>query len=287
MNIKALHNTFHEQLDAIYGKQETGSFFYLLASYYLNFKRIDLTLQPDYVVSPDNLDKFYKALKRLKTFEPIQYIIGETEFFGLPFKVNTYTLIPRPETEELVELIITNVTLKATQPLNILDIGTGTGCIAVSLAKTILNAQVTAVDVSDDALKVAGENAVLNNVTVEFIKADILNWKSVSEFQDKKFDIIVSNPPYVRHLEQPEIKPNVLEYEPHLALFVDDNNPLVFYKAIAGFACEHLKPDGQLYFEINQYLGDEMLQLLQTYGFQNVELLTDMYGNHRMVKADF
>jgi release factor glutamine methyltransferase len=260
----------------------------LLTEFHLNFRRIDIALQPDFELTSEVLEHFSDAITRLKTYEPIQYIIGETEFYGLPFKVNSNTLIPRPETEELVELIINNEKLKTSQPLTILDIGTGTGCIAIALAKHISNAKVFAVDVSDDALKVAKENAILNGVTIEFIKADILNKDSWNlEFEDLEFDIIVSNPPYVRQLEKAEMKANVLEHEPHLALFVDDSNPLQFYRAIAEFASEKLQPDGHLYFEINQYLSDEMHQLLEQYDFKNIELLTDIFGNHRMMKADF
>lgn len=286
MKIKDLHTKFHKELDAIYGELEVQSFFYLLAEFHLNLKRIDIALQPDVEVNSQVLKHFLDAETRLKNHEPIQYIIGETEFYGLPFKVNANTLIPRPETEELVELIITNVKLESSKPITILDIGTGTGCIAISLAKKLSNAHVYAVDVSDDALKVAKENAILNAVNVEFIKTDILNWQSDLKFQDLKFDIIVSNPPYVRHLEKTEMKANVLQHEPHLALFVDDENPLQFYQAITEFASQKLQPNGHLYFEINQYLGDDMCQLLKQCDFKNIELLTDIFGNHRMMKAD-
>lgn len=287
MKIKDLHTKFHSELDAIYGNNEVQSFFYLLAEFHLNFKRIDITLQPDFEINSQALEHFLNAITRLKTYEPIQYIIGETEFYGLSFKVNSHTLIPRPETEELVKLIIDNEKLKIGKQITILDIGTGTGCIAISLAKHIANAKVFAVDVSDDALKVAKENTVLNGVNVEFIKADILNWTSESNLQTLKFDIIVSNPPYVRHLEKAEMKANVLQHEPHLALFVDDSNPLQFYQAITQFASQKLQANGHLYFEINQYLGDEMIQLLESYHFKNIELLTDIFGNHRMMKAAF
>lgn len=286
MKIKELHTKFHQELDVIYGDNEVQSFFYMLAEFCLNFKRIDITLQPDFEVNSEVLEHFLNAISRFKTYEPIQYIIGETEFYGLTFKVNSHTLIPRPETEELVQLIIDNEKLKTRKSITILDIGTGTGCIAISLAKHIANAQVFAVDVSDEALKVAKENAILNGVNVEFIKADILNWQSEPKLKELKFDIIVSNPPYVRHLEKAEMKANVLQHEPHLALFVDDSNPLQFYRAITEFASQKLQPNGQLYFEINQYLGDEMLQLLKSHQFKNIELLTDIFGNHRMMKAD-
>jgi release factor glutamine methyltransferase len=288
--LKALHIKFHDELDVIYGENEVDSFFYLLADYFLGLKRIDTVLQPEFVVNEEKSQQFYGALSRLKTYEPIQYIIGETEFYGLPFKVNSSTLIPRPETEELVELIIDNVKLKSNLgSISILDIGTGTGCIAISLAKNIQNASISAVDVSADALIIAQENARLNHVKVDFIKTDILQWNSNIEIEDDnlKFDIIVSNPPYVRHLEKEAMKNNVLNHEPHLALFVDNENPLLFYKAITEFAQQKLKPSGQLYFEINQHLGAEMQQLLKDYHFKSIELFKDIFGNERMLKADF
>ncbi|PWK19498.1 peptide chain release factor N(5)-glutamine methyltransferase [Xanthomarina spongicola] len=288
MRLKDIQDIFHKELDAVFGENEVGSFFNILISHYLKLNRIALILDPELTISKDEEQPLFEALSRLKLEEPIQYIIGETEFFGLPFKVNEHTLIPRPETEELISLVLENIKNQKTnsKALSILDIGTGSGCIAISLAKNLPNAQVYAVDVSEEALKTAKQNAEFNNVQVSFIKADILNVNSWDlEFKDLEFDIIVSNPPYVRNLEKVEIKNNVLNHEPHLALFVEDNNPLQFYKAITEFTVNKLKDNGLLFFEINQYLGKEMIQLLEDYHFDDIELKTDIFGNNRMLKG--
>lgn len=286
MTLKKLQQHFHNQLDAIYGKNEVQSFFKLLIEKYLNFKPIQIALNPKQIVSNTDQEHFIEAIKRLKQEEPIQYIIGETEFFGLPFKVNPSTLIPRPETEELVQWIINDVKATNNQQLNILDIGTGSGCIAVALAKHLPKAKVFALDISPEALKVAKENAALNDVVVEFIEADILtSCHAELGLVSHKFDIIVSNPPYVRKMEKSTIKNNVLKHEPHLALFVENEDSLVFYKAICEFAVHNLKPKGRLFFEINQYLGAEMKHLLNAFHFESVELQKDLFGNDRMLKA--
>jgi len=299
MTLKELQQHFHSQLDAIYGKDEVQSFFKLLIENVLNFKPIELVLHTESDISITNQHRFNADIKRLKQEEPIQYIIGETVFFGLPFKVNPSTLIPRPETEELVQWIIEESNYKTQIPnpdsywvqqqttnnkqLTILDIGTGSGCIAVSLAKSLPDAKIYAIDISKNALNVAKENAILNNVEVNFIQADILNLKS--ELDDLKFDYIVSNPPYVRELEKASIKNNVLRHEPHLALFVQNEDPLQFYKAICEFAVHNLNPKGSLFFEINQYLGAETMQLLSIFNYESIELKQDIFGNDRMIKA--
>jgi len=299
MTLKAFQQYFHEQLDAIYGQNEVSSFFRLLIEHILNLKPVELALAPDQTISNAIQEQFDEVIKRLKREEPIQYIIGETEFIGLTFKVNKHTLIPRPETEELVQWIIEESNYKIQIPnpdsywvqqqttnnkqLTILDIGTGSGCIAVSLAKSLPDAKIYAIDISKNALNVAKENAILNNVEVNFIQADILNLKS--ELEDLKFDYIVSNPPYVRELEKSSIKNNVLRHEPHLALFVQNEDPLQFYKAICEFAVHNLNPKGSLFFEINQYLGAETMQLLSTFNYESIELKQDIFGNDRMIKA--
>ncbi|MGM5471031.1 peptide chain release factor N(5)-glutamine methyltransferase [Flavobacteriaceae bacterium LMO-SS05] len=286
MTLKELQYHVHSQLDAIYGVQEVSSFFRLLMEQYLHIKPIELALQPNYKVSIADQKYFDEAIHRLKQEEPIQYIIGETEFFGLVFKVNEHTLIPRPETEELVQWIIDEQPNTKIQNPIILDIGTGSGCIAVSLAKMLQDSKVYALDVSPEALKIAKANANLNNVEVECIEADILNLKDWNlEFSDLKLDCIVSNPPYVRELEKSTIKNNVLEHEPHLALFVKNDDSLLFYRAICEFAVHNLKPKGKLFFEINQYLGTEMKDLLETFNFESIELRQDLFGNDRMLKA--
>ena len=294
MLLKDLQHIFHKELDTIYGKEEVDSFFFICTAYYLNLPRIQLTLQPEFTLNKSKTDTFFKVLEDLKQQKPIQYILGETEFYGLSFKVNKNVLIPRPETEELVDFIIRSVTSSAVEKsIKILDIGTGSGCIAISLAKNLPNAKVYALDVSKEALKGAKKNAKLNNVEINFIEANILEvaensslWEDVAVKQKGfLFDIIVSNPPYVRNLEKVEIKPNVLDNEPHLALFVEDENPLQFYKAITDFTVNNLKQNGVLYFEINQYLGKETKQLLIDANFDNIELLKDLNANDRMLKG--
>lgn len=290
MKAKDLKDIFHKELDIIYGKDEVASFFYLSIEHHLNLARIQLILDPEFTLTKDEIDVFFTILEDLKQQKPIQYILGETEFYGLQFSVNENVLIPRPETEELVDWIIKDSKFKSqnSETIKILDIGTGSGCIAISLAKHLPEAQVFAVDISESALKIAKENADRNGVEVEFIKANILEsslWEDVALRQMAFFDIIVSNPPYVRELEKQEIKPNVLDNEPHLALFVENDNPLIFYKAITDFAVDKLKSNGSLYFEINQYLGQETKQLLVDAEFNDIQLRKDLNGNDRMLKG--
>jgi release factor glutamine methyltransferase len=296
MNIKNYRTHFIQQLSTIYDIGEAESFFYLILEEKQKLKRIDLALNPDLTFSDEEIQIWNSILEQLKKEIPIQYLLGKTSFYGLEFVVNENVLIPRPETEELVEWIIKSRKWKVgsgelrseSQKINILDIGTGSGCIAISLAKNIPNAQVFAIDISEKALATAQENTVMNQVNVNFIKTDILKKLPTSQFSlPTYFDIIVSNPPYVRELEKQEIKKNVLDNEPHLALFVDDNDALVFYRKIAELAQKNLAPNGQLFFEINQYLGKEMIELLDKMGFKNIELRKDIYGNDRMMKADF
>jgi release factor glutamine methyltransferase len=281
-----LKSIFHKELNAIYGNNEVDSFFFICMEHYLDVPRFQLSLQPEFTLNKSETETFFNVLNALKKQKPIQYIIGETEFYGLTFKVNNDVLIPRPETEELVDWIIRSHSSKVNEKLNILDIGTGSGCIAISLAKNIPNANVFGADISKDALKIAKANAVSNNVNIQWIESDILDKTSwVKTFQNLKFDIIVSNPPYVREIEKLEIKSNVLDNEPHTALFVKDENPLIFYKAITNFALHYLVSDGYLYFEINQYLGEETKQLLIDANFKNIELMVDLNSNNRMLKG--
>ncbi|GAB1857749.1 peptide chain release factor N(5)-glutamine methyltransferase [Flavobacteriaceae bacterium MHTCC 0001] len=282
MKLKEIQQTFHEVLAEYYGKAEINAFFFLLTEAYYNIKRIDLAMHPEFIT--ENTDIIFEALEQLKHQKPIQYILGKTEFFGLPFKVSRDVLIPRPETEELVSWILDEV--NKNKPIRILDVGTGSGCIAVTLAKHLPNAAVFALDVSKDALKIAHENAKINSVDVTFVEADILRDSAIKFIpQILKFDIIVSNPPYVRHLEKDLMNPNVLRNEPHLALFVEDNDPLLFYNAITSFAIKHLKHNGQLFFEINEYLGKETVNSMKQRGFETIALKKDIFGKDRMVKA--
>lgn len=282
MTIKNYKEQFFAELSSIYPNTEIDSFFLILADEYLNLQRIDITLNPGFNIDNSMLLVLNSTLERLKNEEPIQYIIGTTEFYGFPFLVDKNTLIPRPETEELVEWILLEVEkIKNPKPLHLLDIGTGTGCIPISLAKNLPTANISAIDVSTNALKIASKNAKENNVNVDFIEIDILE----TETLNKQFGIIISNPPYVRELEKVEIQNNVLQNEPHLALFVSDDNPLIFYNKIADLAKQHLTKDGLLFFEINQYLGEETVKILSEKGFKNIELRKDMSGNDRMIRA--
>jgi release factor glutamine methyltransferase len=280
MNIKSLKKYFFTELQTILEDSEIESFFFILTESLHKLKRIDVSLDLDFEVSDEDLEKWNTIISELKTEKPIQYITAEAWFYGYRFEVNENTLIPRPETEELVEWIIESAKLEAgRKKLNILDIGTGSGCIPISLKKEIPNAIVSAIDVSGKALEVAHKNAINNEVEVNFILQDILETESL----DEKYDIIVSNPPYVRNLEKQEIKKNVLDYEPHLALFVDDFDALIFYRKIAQLALKSLAPNGKLFFEVNQYLGKETVALLENLGFKNIELRKDFVGNDRMI----
>ena len=285
MLLREIKNIFHAELDALYQQEEVRSFFSMLIEHYLGLERFVLALQPDFTISKEEERPFFEALGRLKLQEPIQHIIGKTHFMEMDFRVSKDVLIPRPETEELVRWIIdeiqnTKYEVRSINALKILDIGTGSGCIAISLAKHLSKADVYAVDISEEALKVAKANAVSNEVDVTFIKQDVLKGELLLEF-----DIIVSNPPYVREMEKDEIHKNVLDYEPPQALFVTNEDPLVFYKSITALASIHLKEGGSLFLEINQYLGKETKQLLNDHNFSEIELRKDMFGNDRMLKG--
>ena len=282
MTIKHYRDQFIQELTPLYDPGEAESFFYLILEAKHQLKRIDIALQPELVLSVSEMETWNSILEELKREIPIQYILGTTHFYGLEFEVNSAVLIPRPETEELVDWIVQKSKIKNQKSkIKILDIGTGSGCIAISLAKNLPDAEVFALDVSEQALATAQKNAELNQVQVQFICQSILETEDLGQ----QFDIIVSNPPYVRHLEKQEIKKNVLDNEPHLALFVADDDALIFYRKIAQLALKNLNQTGQLYFEINQYLGQEMLDLLQEMNFKDTVLRKDIYGNNRMTKS--
>ncbi len=292
MNIKSLKTHFFSELQTIQEVSEIESFFFILTEFLHNLKRIDVSLNSGFEVSESDLKKWETIISELKTEKPIQYITGEAWFYGLRFEVNENTLIPRPETEELVEWIVEsqkskaqNLIIQKSNNLTILDIGTGSGCIPIALKKEIPNAQVSAIDISEKALEMARKNALVNQVEVNFIHQDILTSQhlNLSTSQHLLFDVIVSNPPYVRNLEKQEIKRNVLDYEPHLALFVADSDALLFYRKIALLALKSLAPNGKLFFEINQYLGKETVELVEQLGFKNIELRKDFMGNDRMI----
>ena len=280
MKIRTYKAEFIKNLTSVYDAAEAESFFYIILESKKNLKRLDLALKPDLEFSVNEITVFRALELNLKNEIPVQYLLGTTSFYDLNFEVNKNVLIPRPETEELVDWIVQD-NKKSENSIKILDIGTGSGCIAISLAKNIPNSKITAIDISEKALKIAQKNAIKNNVAVTFLKKNILKISNLEQI----FDIIVSNPPYVRNLEKNEIKKNVLDYEPHLALFVDDDDALIFYRTIATLALKNLSENGRLYFEINQFLGLETVQLLEKLGYKNIELRKDIYGNDRMIKA--
>ena len=291
MLLKQYKTHFFDSLRNIQDEQEIESFFFILTEYLHNLKRVDVALNPNFELSEDDVEKWNAILAELQLEKPIQYITGEAWFYGLRFEVNENTLIPRPETEELVDWILSSSITQHPTPLAILDIGTGSGCIPISLKANLPQANVSAIDVSEKALEVAKKNATSNKVEINFFQTNILEVEDLSQLPStitdypSPYNIIVSNPPYVRNLEKEEIKKNVLDYEPHLALFVEDTDALLFYRKIAQLAMKNLSPNGLLFFEINQYLGKETVELLQNLGFINIELKKDMYGNDRMIKC--
>ena len=284
---KIIFNQLVSEITSVYEENEAKSIVYLLLEHYLKISKTDILL--DNPVA--QLFDFTEIIQRIKAQEPVQYIIGETEFYGRKFKVTPDTLIPRPETEELVQLTVNSFLENREQTkegnqlqsqTTILDIGTGSGCIAISLACELPSSQVYAYDISGNALKVAKENAEMNGANVTFEQVDILNFSPSSL---SPFSIIVSNPPYVMNAEKAEMEKNVLEYEPHLALFVEDDNALIFYKKIAEFAARNLIDKGLCIVEINQAFGLETAELFWNQGFHYVEVVKDMFGKDRMVKA--
>ena len=280
MTFSELREYIYHKLEILYPKSEINAFYFILLKHYGKYSKPTILANSDTLLTEDIAQPILQAIRELQTAKPIQYILGETEFFSNRFFVNENVLIPRPETEELVDWVLQEYPEKS-QKIKILDVGTGSGCIAISLAKALPNAVVTAIDISKGALKVAKRNAELNSVVTHFLQQDILRIETLPN----KYDIIISNPPYVRELEKKEIRHNVLEYEPHLALFVPNNNPLLFYDKIATLAQQSLNPNGSLFFEINQYLGQEMQTLLEQKHFTEITLRQDLFGNDRMIKA--
>jgi release factor glutamine methyltransferase len=291
MLLKHYKKHFFNSLKDIQDEQEIESFFFILIEYLHHLTRVEVALQPNFVLSDTEIEKWNSILVQLQQDKPIQYITGEAWFYGLRFEVNENTLIPRPETEELVAWILNSPITQGPSPITILEIGTGTGCIPIALKANLSQANVSAIDVSEKALEVAKRNAESNKVEINFILANILDVEDLLILSSPithhrlPYNIIVSNPPYVRNIEKLEIKKNVLDYEPHLALFVEDTDALLFYRKIAQLALKSLLPNGLLFFEINQYLGKETVELLQNLGFKNCELKKDIYGNDRMIQC--
>ncbi|MER3319022.1 MAG: peptide chain release factor N(5)-glutamine methyltransferase [Allomuricauda sp.] len=280
MLLKEIKDIFHKELGEIYPKEEIDSFFYSCIEHYLKLERFILAIQPGITLTKEEEQPLFEALSELKLEKPLQYILGTAHFMDLELQVNENVLIPRPETEELVKWILDDCQVERSRDLKLLDIGTGSGCIAIALAKHLPNAKVFALDVSEGALDMARKNAASNGVDITFLHQDIRNPDIILEF-----DVIVSNPPYVRELEKNEIQKNVKDFEPEMALFVPDEDPLLFYRAIIDFAENHMSEKGKLYFEINQYLGEETKALFKARNFSEIELRKDMFGNDRMLKA--
>lgn len=284
ITIKDVFEDYRKQINGVYDANEIEAITLLVISEITGMSNASIKAFPERVLSEEQADRAKNVVAELKTGKPIQYIFGVTEFYGLPFKVNPYVLIPRPETEELVEWVLSEEGERQKvkgERLSVLDIGTGSGCIAISLKKNLSEADVSAIDISKGALETAKGNAELNNVEVNFIEADILSIRS--EIQIQKSDIIVSNPPYVTLEDKKQMHTNVTDFEPHAALFVPEHDPLLFYRAIAEFALDNLNSGGQLFFEINEALGKETVQLLTDKGFKNIELRKDMSGRDRMI----
>jgi release factor glutamine methyltransferase len=293
--VKDVFTCFRLGLSTLYDANETEAITLLVVSEITGLSKGKIKAFPEAELSSPKSKKLENLLKQLQTGKPVQYVLGTTEFYGLPFYVNPSVLIPRPETEELVEWVtsVCNEQLEADtgkqQVINILDIGTGSGCIAISLKKSLSVANVLAIDISGNALLTAKQNAELNTVDINFIKADILNpgvqLKSHISHLQSPIALIVSNPPYVTLHDKTKMHLNVTGFEPHSALFVPEDDPLVFYKAIADFAVKNLASNGLLFFEINESLGKETVDLLTDKGFIDIELRKDMSGRDRMVKG--
>ncbi|MCE2611908.1 peptide chain release factor N(5)-glutamine methyltransferase [Flavobacteriaceae bacterium D16] len=282
MLLRDLRTLFQNDLQPIYPKAEIDSILDILLEHYLGIGRFILAMQPRYSLTKEEEQPLIEALARLIDEEPVQYITGTAHFFGLDFQVNPSVLIPRPETEDLIRWILQE--LKGhDQELNILDVGTGSGNIAISLAKQLPNSRVYALDISEEALETAKINSEANGVSVQFIQGDI---REIDRLNGP-YDIIVSNPPYVRLSERGMMKNNVKRYEPWEALFVPDQAPLLFYEFLSNFGKNNLRVGGVLYLEINQYLGQEVLKLLSEDDYINIELKSDLFGKDRMVRAVF
>lgn len=278
LRLSELKKVLQESLKGIYPETEITGIQRIIVEDLFNRPYSDLVVRPGDLLSDEHLALLWSGIERLCKNEPIQYIVGKAHFYGLDFEVNKHTLIPRQETEELVDLIIQ----ENSSPVSVLDIGTGSGCIPISLAAHFESATVAACDISDDCLEVARKNADTLQASVSFFQMDIL---SNAKNQLPSYTIIISNPPYVRDSEKSLMRENVLQYEPHSALFVDDADPLLFYREITAFAKEHLHEGGRLYFEINEALGEETAKLLSVAGFQEVAIVKDIHSKDRIVKG--
>lgn len=276
--IRQLSQYALQELKDTYNPQEIQSICRIVFLDVLQYTKIDIHIRKNEILDESFVDKFFEIVRLLKIGHPLQYIIGETEFSGLKFGVNPSTLIPRPETEELV--LLTRERLAAGK--KVLDIGTGSGCIAIALSAACPEAEITGIDISPEAVETARANAVRNRVKAEFLIRDILHFETEAWQQ---YDLIVSNPPYVRESEKQEMQRHVLDHEPHRALFVPDSDPLLFYRRIAEFGCRYLASGGFLYFEINEALGKETAALLENYNYRQIHVVKDLFDKDRFVVA--
>lgn len=286
-SVKQLAVYIQSQLKNVVDANELQQFVWLIFDHLRGFSRLDLMMKAEEELSEKEVDFIHKAVERLQGHEPLQYVLGQTHFMDLTFKVDKNVLIPRPETEELVTWILEEhpnglFNKVAAEQLHILDVGTGSGCIPVTLKKLRPLASVEAWDISEGALEMAKSNALLNDVEVDFLLRDVLNYQ---QYSLSPKHVLISNPPYVTQSEQAKMAPNVLGYEPHLALFVADDAPLLFYRAIASLGVDCLVPGGYLYFEINEAYGQEVCKMLKELGFQSILLRKDLSGRDRMVRA--
>jgi release factor glutamine methyltransferase len=282
--VKDAYHEFRSTLAPLYGVQEADAIASMVLTELTSYSKAKLKAFVDDPLNEAQQGRAHEVLKELATGKPVQYVLGHAHFYGLDFKVSSAVLIPRPETEELVQWILE--TMKGSQPQIVLDIGTGSGCIPVTIKTEQPNSKLFAIDISVDALAIAQVNAQINNVEVKFVEADILNLRA-AEIINQTYHIIVSNPPYVTETDKLQMHINVTDFEPHTALFVSDTNPLIFYKAITDFASEHLFPGGYLFFEINESYGTATLDMVSRKGFVNAELRQDMMGKDRMIRAQW
>ena len=275
---KTLQSQLIEKLKSTYGEREASNLSHLLLDHFCSLNRMAVAMNNAVEIACSDLESLARAIEKLLAHEPIQHIMGEVEFYGCKIKTDDRALIPRPETEELVDWIYQENALDAP---HILDIGTGTGCIPIALKRAIPQAKVNAVDISTEALALAKENAQANDVTIDFAQLDVL--KDVIPFQ--QLDIIVSNPPYIPIQEKESMESNVVDFGPNLALFVSDEDPLIFYRVIAEQAIQLLNLGGILYFEIHENFGQMLVTLMEEIGFTNVTLKQDLQGKDRMIQA--
>jgi release factor glutamine methyltransferase len=273
---------FKKELGKIYPAREVQQIEYMVFEKYLGFSKTDLAIRREHNIGDKENEQIKNALMRLVKLEPVQHVINSAYFMGIVLKSDNRALIPRSETEELVAWVIEDH--KGKEP-RVADVGTGSGCIPIVLARELIGSRITAIDVSEQALQLAKENAQTHGVSIEFMEVDIMSWKTnpILSSCSQSLDVVISNPPYIQELDKKTMNRNVLDYEPDIALFVDNDDPLIFYKAIAGWSSRSLVKGGSLYLEINERFGNEITTLLNERGFEDIELRKDIHGKDRMV----